>query len=37
MKRIHQLAGTDEGGGTKMQYARAIMAGREDRDEKNLK
>ena len=36
MKRIHQLAGTDEGGGTKMQYARAIMAGREDRNREEL-
>lgn len=31
MKRIHQLSGRDETGGTKMQYARAIMAGRDER------
>lgn len=36
MKRIHQLAGIDEGRGNKMQYARAIMAGREDRNREEL-
>ncbi len=36
MKRIYQLAGADEGGGNKMQYARAIMAGREDRNREEL-
>lgn len=36
MKRIHQLSGTDETEGSKMQYARAIMTEKEDIDEKEL-